>query len=110
MMDTDVFAEEIFGFHAQQAVERSLKAWLALLGRQYPATHDISALLEILGRSGLDVEPHWNLVEYNVYAVRLRYESVDLSEEPLDRAATVRQVENLLGLVEKALAEVLGSP
>ena len=24
MMDTDVFAEEIFGFHAQQAVEKSL--------------------------------------------------------------------------------------
>ena len=29
MGDVIVFADEIFGFHAQQAIEKSLKAWLA---------------------------------------------------------------------------------
>ena len=30
MADPDVFADEIFGFHAQQAAEKALKAWLSL--------------------------------------------------------------------------------
>ena len=29
MVGTPLFADEIFGFHAQQAIETSLKAWLA---------------------------------------------------------------------------------
>ncbi len=29
MVDATVFADEIFGFHVQQATEKLLKAWLA---------------------------------------------------------------------------------
>ena len=29
----------IFGFHAQQAVEKALKAWLSLLDVAYPRVH-----------------------------------------------------------------------
>ena len=32
MGDASVFADEIFGFHTQQAAEKLFKAWLALLG------------------------------------------------------------------------------
>ena len=32
MGDLKVFADEIFGFHAQQATEKALKSWLATLG------------------------------------------------------------------------------
>jgi hypothetical protein len=32
MEDALTFADEVFGFHVQQAVERILKAWLAALG------------------------------------------------------------------------------
>ena len=52
MMCREVFDEEIFGFHVQQTIEKSLKAWLALLGKEYPLTHDISALLDLLRGSG----------------------------------------------------------
>ncbi len=31
MMDVETFADEIFGFHAQQATEKALKAWLTFL-------------------------------------------------------------------------------
>jgi HEPN domain-containing protein len=32
MLDNKTFADEVFGFHAQQIVEKSLKAWLSLRG------------------------------------------------------------------------------
>lgn len=41
MTDADIFAEEIFGFHAQQAIEKALKAWLTWLDVEYPRTHMI---------------------------------------------------------------------
>jgi hypothetical protein len=36
MGDLETFADEIFGFHAQQAVEKTLKAWIAASGERYP--------------------------------------------------------------------------
>ena len=48
MLDAETFADEIFGFHAQQAVEKVLKAWLTLVGVEYPRTHDLEELLELL--------------------------------------------------------------
>lgn len=35
MLDAHVFVDEIFGFHAQQAAEKALKAWLAFLDVQH---------------------------------------------------------------------------
>ena len=40
MRNPGAFAEPIFGFHAQQSVEKLFKCWLALLGAVYPRTHD----------------------------------------------------------------------
>ncbi len=34
MGDTTAFSVEVFGFHAQQAVEKSLKAWLSIKGAE----------------------------------------------------------------------------
>ena len=38
MTDPAIFADEIAGFHAQQASEKFLKAWLILQGEEYPRT------------------------------------------------------------------------
>jgi len=56
MREPEVFAEEIFGFHAQQAVEKCLKAWITLFGAEYPRTHDLSFLLSRLESLGERVE------------------------------------------------------
>ncbi len=48
MSDEEAFSDDIFGFHLQQAIEKTLKAWLALLGVLYPKTHDIHLLLRLL--------------------------------------------------------------
>jgi hypothetical protein len=52
MLDSQDFAEEIFGFHAQQVVEKALKAWIAAKALAYPKSHDLTALTKILERSG----------------------------------------------------------
>jgi len=69
MSDPRVFVDEIVGFHAQQAVEKLLKAWIDALGSEYPFSHDISLLLTILEDHNCNVELYWDLVEYNAFAV-----------------------------------------
>jgi HEPN domain len=45
--DSDV-TDETIGFHAQQAVEKLIKAALASRGIEYPRTHDIDRLVDLL--------------------------------------------------------------
>ena len=83
MMDRGAFDEEVFGFHAQQAIEKTLKAWIAYLGRAYPKSHDVSALVSLLRGEGADVEQFSQLEDFTIFAVQYRYEAYDESEERL---------------------------
>jgi HEPN domain-containing protein len=38
MFDSEIFDDAIFGFHAQQTVEKSLKAWIVAAGTEPPLT------------------------------------------------------------------------
>lgn len=104
MHDTDVFADEIFGFHVQQAAEKLLKAWLALLGEVYPLTHDLDLLLDLLQKRASDSTRFRNLVEFVPYAVQFRYD-VDPDPEALDRVSALQGVEDLLKHVRQRLTE-----
>lgn len=95
MMNSEIFADEIFGFHVQQASEKLLKAWITSIGKTYPYTHDVSALLNILDRNACDVEQFWNLLEYNAFAVQLRYEALNTPDEMLDRKVAIARVQTL---------------
>ena len=64
MTDTAVFADEIFGLHVQQAVEKLFKAWLALLGETYPTTHNLARLLAKLNTHDAEVERFGELLEF----------------------------------------------
>ena len=104
MGDDPAFADEIVGFHAQQATEKALKAWLATGGHVYDRTHDLSALLGALGAAGHDVEPFRSLVRLNVFAVRFRYEALGpgvpfpgRARVADDVAALVRHVREQIG-------------
>lgn len=101
MVGNDLFADEIFGFHAQQAIEKALKAWLNRASTDFPLTHDLSHLLGLLEGVGVDVSPYLPLVEFNMFAVQARYESGLMElEEALDREAVILEVEKLLLKVE----------
>ena len=101
MADVAVFADEIFGFHAQQAAEKLLKAWLALLGETYPTTHDLARLLAILRERDVEATRFNELVEYTPFAVQFRYVPGDLSARPLDRDTAIERVEALLKEVRR---------
>jgi HEPN domain-containing protein len=103
MMDPDLFADEVFGFHAQQAVEKTLKAWIALLGGEYPFVHDLDALLNTLKRLGADVDALRGLVELNAFAVQFRYEAFESPDEPLDRRSVTAEALTLFQKVSALL-------
>jgi len=79
--------DAILGFHAQQTVEKSLKAVLASKGVEYERTHDLEYLLELVQRAGLKAPAAADeLAPLTQWAVRFRYEA----EVPLlDRPHTV---------------------
>lgn len=106
MQGNSLFADEIFGFHVQQATEKALKAWLCTYGSgSYPMTHELARLFSLLENQGAGVEPYWSLVQYTLFAVQARYEEgVADMDEPIDRAAEIRNVSDLLTCVEKLIS------
>lgn len=101
MHDAEVFADEIFGFHLQQAVEKSLKAWMCGIGIAYPFTHQIDRLLVLLRDAGADVDAYWWLDEFTIYAHQARYEEGHVAADaPLDRESLVQAVAALVRQVE----------
>ena len=105
MQESPLFADEIFGFHVQQAVEKASKAWLCTRDVIYPMTHEVTRLLALLENQSAEVEKFWPLVQYTMFAVQARYEE-DVTEldEPIDRAVAVENVRELLAHVEQMIA------
>ncbi|MDO8892882.1 MAG: HEPN domain-containing protein [Sulfurimicrobium sp.] len=104
MQDNPLFADEIFGFHIQQAVEKALKAWLCARDTVYPMTHELSRLLALLENQGAELEKFWPLVQYTLFAVQARYEEgIAELDEPIDRAAEIENVRVLLAHVEQMI-------
>ncbi len=64
MRDNEIFADAIFGFHTQQAIEKGLKAWLSALSVSYPKTHDLHLLLVLLKEQNQEVGDLWDLLEF----------------------------------------------
>lgn len=88
-------SDEIIGFHAQQAIEKWLKALMASRGLVQQRTHDIDQLCRELEADGVQLPlPRPRLAELTIFAVPLRYEQL-LDTEPLDRQDTVALVEEV---------------
>ncbi len=104
MLENPLFADEIFGFHIQQAVEKALKAWLCIHGDTYPMTHELARLLALLEIQGIEVSAYWPLVQYTIFAVQARYEEgITELDEPIDRGMEIQNVRALLVQVEYAI-------
>jgi HEPN domain-containing protein len=101
----DEIGDDAVGFHAQQAIEKWLKAVIASRGEDFEFTHDLHRLAMLAshgtGELPFDVDPVLTLTQY---AVPLRYEDL-LDAEPLDREATVALVEQV---GQRAAAQLSG--
>lgn len=72
------------GYHTQQAVEKSLKAVLALRSVEFPYTHDLEGLLRLCQTNDIDVPEGLSEVgDLSPFAARLRYGAT--LPAPLDR-------------------------
>lgn len=100
MLDADRFSEEIFGLHAQQTVEKSLKAWLAWHDQEVPRTHNLRLLLVLLIQAGEEVTQEWAFIDLTAFAVQFRYESCESEYAPMDRNAILKQVGMLFHRVQ----------
>lgn len=85
-------ADSILGFHAQQAIEKWLKAVLADAEVEFEYTHDLRHLIGLIESAGLTFPfSAPDIVMFTEFAVPLRYEDL-LDAEPLDRRAATALV------------------
>jgi HEPN domain-containing protein len=104
MITPESIDDEIFGFHAQQAVEKSLKAWITAIGGTYGFIHDLRVLFLTLRELGCEIEKFRHLIMLNPFAAQLRYEPLETVDEPLDRPVLRKEVQELHDHVQTAVA------
>jgi HEPN domain-containing protein len=100
---SDTIADEVIGFHCQQAVEKSIKAVLESRQSEYPLTHDIVGLIAMLAQAdiscpiGLD-----EAIALNQFAVRFRYDLLDIMQttQALNRAHMTNLAAKVLAWAE----------
>ena len=81
-------------FHAQQAVEKSLKAVLLWKGVQFPYTHDIARLITLIQGVGIAWPEEFDqAADLTEYAVEARYPGSveDITEEEYQRAISLAE-------------------
>ena len=88
----------LVAYHAQQCVEKHLKAYLVLHGVDFPYTHNISVLLELCAEQAFPAREIRDAEELTSFAITTRYpgEDEDVTEtearRTVDLAAQAREV------------------
>jgi HEPN domain-containing protein len=74
LRDVGSVTDSIVGFHAQQAVEKSLKSVLASRGVEFPFSHELAGLMKLCGSAGAPVPPTLaDARRLTPYGARMRY-------------------------------------
>ena len=100
---------EVFGFHAQQAAEKLLKAVLVAAGAVYPRTHRLTELTDLLRTAGIQVPAKFDELRHlTPFAVEFRYEvTPEQDETPLNKRAVYRDLQDLKAWAGGTIAELL---
>jgi len=96
------YPDEDWGFTAQQAVEKLLKAWIVLADLTPPRVHDLDDLAAL---AALPVDPQ--LLELQVFAVEARYEEGPFPL-PAERQALLAALEAMQEACAAAIQERIG--
>lgn len=74
LRDVGSVTDSIVGFHAQQAVEKSLKSVLASRGAEFPFSHELAGLMKLCDSAGAPVPPTLaDAPRLTPYGARMRY-------------------------------------
>jgi HEPN domain-containing protein len=96
-------APAILGFHAQQSVEKALKAWLSFLGVAYPRIHHLKDLIDLVeDQDPSGVLPYRTLQCLTPFAVQFRYDDLDPADVT-DLHEVIEQVAELLEHVDRLI-------
>lgn len=102
--------DAIFGFHAQQASEKLLKALLAQLGIQFELTHNLTKLAKSVAKVDQPLpDLGIPLRKLTRFGVVYRYEFPPLSANP-DRVLVAEALRLLREHVEKRIAALSAIP
>ena len=100
--------DDVVGFHAQQAVEKSIKAVLALRGEDIPRTHDLVLLTKLAGHGDDQIPSELaNADTLTPWAVAMRYDEM---EATLDRDAALRTTTASLNWATAIIAAARATP
>ena len=80
---------EVMGFHCQQAVEKYIKAVLAIHQVEFRKIHDIRTLTDLSRDAGPLVPLGEQLEALTPFAVEFRYQKLTKSESPVEREQMV---------------------
>ena len=95
------------GFHAQQAVEKALKSWLSLIGMNYPPTHNLRTLFDLLEDQGVaDAAGFHDLAILTPFAVQFRYGAFQDSGEDFSFEGIAAKLTKLLRHIGKLIGEI----
>jgi HEPN domain-containing protein len=87
LLSVEGITDSAIGFHAQQAVEKSIKAVLSARQIEYPYVHDIDGLIELAQSNGIEVPIELSDADYlTPFAVRLRYGAAPTADLDCDQA------------------------
>lgn len=106
MLDQQIFSNDIFGFHCQQAVEKAAKAVLLHLGAEPPFHHDLRVFLGDLEAAGSFPAGTWrDLLDLTPYAARWRYAEHD-DDMGLNRLAVLGRVTAFVAVADAAVGGI----
>ncbi|MGA2470791.1 MAG: HEPN domain-containing protein [Solirubrobacteraceae bacterium] len=96
LADRSEVPDAVVGFHAQQAVEKALKAVLLARGVNYQFRHDIAYLCELLDDDGVQLPDEVARADtLTPWAAEFRYEDPP-SDESFDRGEAVETASRVL--------------
>ena len=105
LLDSSANLNSIVCFHAQQAVEKALKAFLTKAGVRTGRTHDIGFLLRLCEEQDEEFRnlPTEELSRLSFYAVQIRYPENYYTPSRKEAKKAVDIAEKLISFVEKKL-------
>jgi len=95
LLDNESIADDVIGFHAQQAVEKAMKAVLVVHGLAFRRAHDLGYLLEVAAGGDVDVPRNVAAAQWlTPWASEFRYDEPEVAG--FDRGESLESAERAI--------------